>query len=100
MARSRNDLSDILHRLCDNVYFQPPTGMKIVYPCIIYRLEGVNVKFADNGPYRFMDEYEIKYITLDPDDMIIHDIALMPLCSLGRSYVADNLYHYSYKLYF
>lgn len=100
MARSRSELSDILHRLCQNVYFQPPTGTKLVYPCIIYKLDGINIRFADNNPYRLMDEYEVKYITRDADDMTVHDIALLPLCSLGRSYTADNLYHYSYKLYF
>ena len=99
MARSRISLSDILKRYTEHVYFQPPTGTKIVYPCIIYKLENMNVKFADNGPYQLFDEYSILYITRDPEDMRIHDLALLPLCRLNRTYTEDNLYHYRYTIY-
>ncbi len=99
MAQPRAKLSDILHTLSDHVYFQPPTGTKIIYPCIIYKLENLNVKFADNISYRMLDEYSILYITRDPDDMRIHDIALLPLCKMNRSYTEDNLYHYRYTIY-
>jgi hypothetical protein len=99
MAQPRAKLSEILKKFSDHVYFQPPTGTKIIYPCIIYKLEKLSVKFADNGPYRFLDEYSVLYITRDPDDIRIHDIALLPLCKLNRTYTEDNLYHYRYTIY-
>ena len=63
MAKPRNKLNEILHTFCDNVYFQPPTGTKITYPCIIYDLDRPDATFADNAPYAIYDQYSIKYIT-------------------------------------
>lgn len=99
MAKPRSKLSEILHTFCDNVYFQPPTGRKITYPCIIYDLEKPDVTFADNAPYAIYDQYEIKYITRDPDDDTRNQIIRLPLCSADRPYMADNLYHYPFRIY-
>ena len=99
MAKSRSELSGVLHNLCDKVYFQPPTGGKIEYPCIVYELERTNVRFADNAPYALYDEYLIQYITRDPDDRTRDRIIMLPLCSSERVYVNDNLYHHPFTIY-
>lgn len=99
MAKSRKKLSELLHTFCDNVYFQPPTGTKIKYPCIIYDLDRPDVTFADNAPYAIYDQYDIKYITRDPDDNVRVQILMLPLCSADKPYVADNLYHNPFRLY-
>lgn len=99
MAKSRKKLSELLHTFCDNVYFQPPTGTKIKYPCIIYDLDRPDVTFADNAPYAIYDQYDIKYITRDPDDNVRVQILMLPLCSADKPYVADNLYHHPFRLY-
>lgn len=100
MARPRADLSEILHDLCgDNVYFQPPTGTKIKYPCLIYDLEQANVRYADNAPYALYDKYSLKYITRDPDDPVRNQIVMLPLCASERVYINDNLYHHPFTLY-
>lgn len=100
MARPRSELSAILHGLCDHVYFQPPTGKMLEYPCIIYNLDGMDVRHADNGPYQLYDEYSITYITRDPDDANIRSIALLPLCRMSNTSSINNLHHSYYKLYF
>ena len=100
MARSRNELSAILHEICDNVYFQPPANKKITYPCIIYKLDKVDVTFADNGVYKLMDEYSITYITRDPDDENIRKIVMLRYCTMSNTSCSDNLRNYYYKLYF
>lgn len=99
MAKSRNDLSTLLHTFCSNVYFQPPTGTKIKYPCLIYDLVRTNVRYADNAPYALYDEYSLKYITRDPDDPVRNQIVGLPLCSNERVYISDNLYHHPFTLY-
>ena len=100
MAKSRKDLSSVLHTICGNVYFQPSASIKLSYPCIIYKLEKMNVLYADNDPYRLYDKYSVTYITRDPDDKNIHRIAMLRLCSFDRSYSADNLHHYAYSIYY
>lgn len=99
MAKPRSNLSEILHEICDEVHFQPPTGFKLKYPCIIYELERMNVRRADNAAYTLYDEYLITYITRDPDDSTKLKFMDIPLCSPERFFPNDNLYHYPFKLY-
>lgn len=100
MARSRADLSTILHGFCDHVYFQPPGGHSLEYPCIIYALNDISKKSANNRTYKMDDEYTITYITRNPDDDVIHGIAELPMCSMSSVFTSENLHHYRYTLYF
>lgn len=101
MAKPRSELSTLLHTLCTNVYFQPPTNLMLSYPCIIYVLADVDVKRADNGPYTLYNRYTVTYITRDPDDENRHEIIMkLPYCSMDRPFENDNLYHYVYTMYF
>lgn len=100
MARPRSELSSILHSLCDNVYFQPPSNKQLTYPCIIYKLDNIDATFADNDPYRLMDEYSITYITRDPDDENIRKLARLRYCTMSNASTSDNLRNYYYRIYF
>lgn len=84
-----------------NVYYQPPETIKMEYPCIVYELDTGDSTYADNFPYRFMKRYQITYITTDPDDDdIFGELVILPMCRFDRRYIADNLYHDTFKLYF
>jgi len=98
-VKQRKDLSDILHSFCENVYYQPPTGYKLVYPCIIYALDSVDERHADDISYLTHGEYAITYITRDPDDPNIIGICGLPKCRMNRTYTVDNLYHSTYTIY-
>ena len=97
--KSRQILSDKLHALCEHVYFQPPTGFMLLYPCIIYEFTGIERRPADNIGYTTYGVYNMTYITRDPDDETKLLIAELPMCSMTRAYDSDNLYHYAYKIY-
>lgn len=97
--KSRQILSDKLHALCEHVYFQPPTGFMLQYPCTVYEFTGIEKRPADNMGYATHGVYSITYITRDPDDGTKFLIAELPLCSMNRTYESENLYHYSYKIY-
>lgn len=84
----------------DHVYFQPPENLKIQYPCIVYNLGGFYKRMADNLKYNRTPQYDLIYITEDPDDPMIEKIDDLPFCSLGNPYTADNLHHYPYTIYF
>ncbi len=100
MGRSRTDLSAILHEFCPNVYFQPPTGTSLQYPCIIYKLDDIEVKHADNAPYSIHSRYFVQYITRDPDDVTRYELVKLPMCKFDRYFPADNLNHYNYTIYY
>ena len=84
-----------------NVYFQPPESVKMSYDAIRYELSGKDLKRANNRVYRKTNEYSGVVITKNPDttlpDAIIEHFGM---CSFGRPYTADNLYHYPFTLYY
>ena len=100
MVQSRPKLCSILSEYCSNVYFQPPTGTLLKYPCIIYSLSKIESKHADNNPYILSSKYDLKYITRDPDDETRYALAKLMLCRFDRAYQSDNLHHYVYTLYY
>ncbi len=95
-----------LHKkLCDllgsrNVYYQPPTGVRLEYPCIIYNLDATNDVHADNHIYRRLYRYSLTYITKNPEDPLRDKIDDLQYCRFNRFFVSDNLNHYNYTIYF
>lgn len=103
MARSRQQLSEILNGIMGTtkrVYFQPPASIKMVYPCIVYNLDDIDAEFANNLPYALTKKYTIMVITKDPDTDLPMKVAQLPMCTMSRTYTADNLYHYIFDLYY
>lgn len=84
----------------DNVYFQPPSTVKINYPCIIFKLNDVDTNFADDIPYISRKGYQVTVIDSNPDSLIPDKIGALPSCKFDRSYTADNLNHKVYSLYY
>lgn len=82
-----------------NVYFQPPTGLKISFPCVVYNLATANDVHADNRIYRRLYRYTMTYITKDPDDPKRDAFDDMQYCAFDRFFVSDNLNHYVYTIY-
>lgn len=102
MARSRSLLHQLLVRTLKSksVYFQPPSTIKMTYPCIVYKLDDIKSEFGDNTPYKLEKRYMVTVITKDPDSDIPNRIANLPTCRMSRMYTADNLNHYVFELYF
>lgn len=100
--RNRKDLRDLLRETVKpaTVYFQPPTGTKLTYPCLIYELSDIAKENADNRPYILTDGYSITYISKNPDDENYRKLAALPGCYFDRSFRSDNLVHWIYTIYF
>ena len=102
MAR-RIELQEKLEALLGNrhVYFQPPESLKLVYPCIIYRRDTGNTRYANDMPYNFNNRYSITYITKDPDDPFVETLAYaFSKIEHDRFYISDNLNHDVFTLYY
>lgn len=100
---SRLDLHEELCALLKsrNVYFQPPASVMMKYDAIRYSLVDPDVKRADDKVYLKTNQYEGIVITRDPDSTIPDDILHhFKMCSLGRPYVADNLNHFPFTIYY
>lgn len=97
---AREDLHQLLKTFTDNVYFQPPINVELKYPCIVYRRDFADTKFADDKPYNFKLRYLITIIDPDPDSVIPTKVASMPMSLFNRFYIADNLNHDVYSVFF
>ena len=98
----RLELQKLLEELLGsrNVYFQPPSTIKMQYPCIRYGIDRFAEHRADNILYHDRTGYEVTYIDPYPNLVVPDKIHRLPLCRFVRPYVADNLNHYAYLLYF
>ena len=98
----RNELHE---KFCDllgsrNVYFQPPESVRLVFPCIIYRLGSFDVKHADDIVYLGTRRYVVTLISKDPDCLFVDELVKWPLCSFNRFFTVDNLNHWTFELYY
>lgn len=82
-----------------NVYFQPPSSVKMKYPCIVYSLDTINTRYANNNSYFHTKRYRVTVIDKDPDSLIPERILSLPFCSFDRSFTSDNLNHWVFSLY-
>lgn len=83
-----------------NVYFQPPSGFQMVYPCIVYSRDRKDEIFADDLLYNKTFCYRVMVIDRDPDSEIPERLAELPFCSFVTHYKVDQLNHDIYNLYF
>ena len=100
-ADRRREMQKILQRIMgDNpVYFQPPRNVKMRYPCIRYKLNGVDTVKADNKKYKKMNRYDVILIDEDPISRFVDPILDIEYCSFDRDYSSDNLNHYVFTIY-
>lgn len=99
---NRLDLQTLFEELLGsrNVYFDPPESVKMSYPAIRYTRSKIDNTFANNSVYKQDNRYEVTVIYRDPDSELPGLISRLPMCSHDRGYVADNLHHDVFTLYF
>ena len=84
-----------------NVYFNPPASLMMNYDAIRYKLTGKDIKRANDGVYQITNQYDGVVISEDPDCEVPDTVLRhFKMCSFGRPYVADNLYHFPFTLYY
>ena len=83
-----------------NVYFQPPEGLKIEYPAIVYKIDALVSDFANNSPYILYDRYQITYIDRSPLSSIPKKIQRLPMTRFTSYFAIDGLNHYNHSTYF
>lgn len=84
-----------------NYYFQPPNGLLLKYPALIYQLDDLRDRYADNKIYNRRHAYAILLILSDPDNDLVDKLDELPYCRMsGKPYQADNLYHYPFTIYY
>ena len=82
-----------------NVYFQPPPSLVLNYPCIIYKLDGVDKFNANDKRYLGSKRYLLTVVDKNPDSNIYDKILNLPYSNFETSFCKDSLNHYVCSLY-
>lgn len=102
-SRDRTELEMIFKEILgsDNVYFSPPAKIHLHFPCIIYKLKGINTRTADNINYAKFRQYDIQLIDENPDSPFVDKILDIPRTRQeGTPYSVDHLMHYNFSIIF
>lgn len=97
--KTRLDFRKILEQLLvdnnypRNIYYDPPSGFRMKFPCFTYQLSGVSSDHADNLPYNLTQSYLVTWIDKDPDSPMVDKILQIPTCRMNRSFAVDGLNH-------
>jgi len=99
---SRIELQTLLENLAGtkNVYFQPPAGLSMKYPAIVYERSKLSNKFANDLVYSQKQSYSVTVIDSNPDSTLVSKVSKLPRCQPDRSFKNDNLNHDVFILYF
>lgn len=90
----------VLENITPKVYFQPPESVKMEYPCIVYRHDPGSSRFANNKPYNYEQQYEVTLISRAPAPELFEKLVALPKTIHARFFVADNLNHNVFSIYF
>ncbi len=97
----RIQLHNELTSIVKHCYFQPPESVKLIYPCIVYELEDIDVNYANNDKYLKCRRYSLTLIGKDPDTEYIDKILdNFKYCRFDREYIVDGLIHDTFDLYY
>lgn len=106
MAHERRRL-ELHEKLCEvlgsrNVYYQPPSNIRMKYPCIVYHPNPSEDVFADNRRYLVHYSYKVQIIAHDPEFELFDTF---PDCfeyvtEVPQRFEADNLNHANFNLYY
>ena len=98
----RLDLQTLLEFILgsENVYFQPPSGFMLSYPCIVYNRSNIRAAHADNSPYKHDNEYTVTVIDANPDSETPMKIAKLPRCEFDRGFRSGDMNHNVFNILF
>lgn len=97
---NRTDLNGLLKGMTENVYYQPPNGVDMSYPAIVYEMSDIQNIHANNNVYTQQHVYDVTVMDEDPDSEIVDTVSKLPKCKFNRHFVSDNLNHTVFKLYY
>lgn len=82
------------------VYYQPPANVRLVYPCILYTLNNIQTRHANNSLYTYKNRYSVTVIDANPDSLLTPKLLHFPMSSFSRRFINDGLYHTVYDVYY
>ncbi len=84
----------------ENVYYQPPVGLQMKYPCICYERSKIRNLAANDKVYLQRFFYSITVIDKDPDSEMAAAVSQLSKCEHDRHFISDGLHHDVFTIYY
>ena len=99
---NRAEFSTILRNTLgsNNVYFQPPSTIKMNYPAIVYSIVDLPKTNADNVCYKYDKKYQVTLIDRNPDNLIVDKLIRLPYSRFKNHSCVDGLNNYTFEIYY
>ena len=83
-----------------HVYYNPPTGFQLEYPCIVYEDARPKVYHAENKRYFERPCWTVTVMTFDPTSSDLAPLVeTLPYCSYDTTLRIDNVSQKVYSVY-
>lgn len=102
VRRSDEFIADLESTNTGKVYFQPPSNVRLEYPCWVVERETVRLIKADDRAYLNRPGYKCIYMNrTEPDPEILRMIPeRYPYCLYRSHYVVDNVHHDAFLIHY
>ena len=98
---SRLELHSKLIEYTNNVYFQPPSNIRMSYPAIVYSKTPKFKEFGNDRVYIKKQGYQVTVMDKDPDSLIADDLEEdFQYCSISQYFTNDSIHHVTLELYY
>ena len=85
----------------DHVYYQPPSNIRMNFPCIVYNKIPKFKEYGNDGIYIKKQGYQITVMDKDPDSFTADDLEdHFQYCSITQYFTNDNIHHVILELYY
>lgn len=102
--KNMTKVGDILSNVIgdpERVHFQPSESVKLKFPCLIFKFDGYKDFFANDGRHMLREKYSVTHVYQNPEaDLQEEILSSFLFASFDRPYIADNLYHDVYTIYY
>ena len=83
-----------------NVYFNPPSTLKMKYPAIVYNRKIIENVHANNGVYIQSNAYEVTVIDGNVESETVTKVSRLSKCKHDRNFKSGDLDHNVFTLYY
>lgn len=98
---SRLELHNKLLTFCPNVYFQPPSSITMVYPCIVYTKISKLKLYGSDVAHVTKQEYRLTIMDKNPDSLISDQIQdSLEYCTEYQRLTVTNINHTFLTLFY
>ena len=95
----QNLLRETAGPTCKMVYWRPPEGYSLDFPCVVMELSAIDNVFADSIVYGQNLSYQVTVMDQDKDSVIAENISKLTMTAFHTTFISDNINHFVFTIH-